>query len=481
MQIKTFLLVGTVLSVSVAMVAAGGLYVTTLDVNQTLRKDEAARTIVKNVFERTLVMGDYLLHREQRARIQWEWSHGSLERLLDDPGFKGTESEQALAAMRANYRTTSEIFPRLVKLFATKGGKEASNELSGALERRLVGKLLTTSQATVSMASRLAEQAKVELDESLHRKNWLEGLLSVSLIIVLVGTWVIIARRMVRPLDRLRQGIQIFGAGDLDYRIDPQSNDEIGEIATTANEMARTLKETTVSRDELREAHVELEAVNKELEAFSYSVSHDLRAPLRGMDGFSHALLEDYGDKLDTEGRDYLQRVRAGSQRMAQLIDDLLKLSRINRGEFERREVDLSQLAQAVAAELRQTAPERQVTFDIAPGVTAEGGAPMIRIALENLLGNAWKFTAKHYHATIEFGVADQDGKAAYFVRDDGAGFDMAYADKLFQPFQRLHSGAEFGGTGIGLATVARVVHRHGGRVWAESGVEQGTTVYFTL
>jgi light-regulated signal transduction histidine kinase (bacteriophytochrome) len=173
--------------------------------------------------------------------------------------------------------------------------------------------------------------------------------------------------------------------------------------------------------------------------------------------------------------------MRAASQKMAQLIDDLLKLSRVTRGEHERRKVDLSKLAQAVAAELRQTTPERQVTFGIAPGVTAEGDARMIRIAFENLLGNAWKFTAKHDHATIEFGVADQDGKAAYFVRDDGAGFDMAYADKLFQPFQRLHSDAEFGGTGIGLATVARIVHRHGGRVWAESGVGQGTTVYFTL
>ncbi len=474
-------MVGVVLSAAVVVTAAGGLYVTAQDVNQTLRKDEAARTIVKNVFERTLVMGDYLLHREQRARIQWEWSHGSLERLLDDPGFKGTESEQALAAMRANYRTTSEIFPRLVKLFATKGGKEAPNELSGALERGLVGRLLTTSQATVSMASRLAEQAKVELDESLHRKNWLEGLLSVSLIIVLAGTWFIIARRVVRPLDRLRQGIQIFGGGNLDHRIDPQSNDEIGEIVATANEMARDLQETTVSRDELRKAHDELETANQELEAFSYSVSHDLRTPLRSMDGFSHALLEDYGDKLDAEGKDYLQRVRAGSQRMAHLIDDLLKLSRVTRIELDRQTVDLSDLTREVVAGLRQNAPDRHVTFDIAPTVTAEGDARMIRIVLENLLGNAWKFTAKHDHATIEFGVANHEGEPAYFVRDDGAGFDMAYVGNLFQPFQRLHSGAEFAGTGIGLATVARIVHRHGGNVWAESAIGQGTTMYFTV
>ena len=264
------------------------------------------------------------------------------------------------------------------------------------------------------------------------------------------------------------------------------------EVQERTRELRDEISVRKEAKEEIRKLNAELEkrviertaelsAVNRELEAFGYSVSHDLRAPLRGMDGFSHALLKDYGDKLDAEGRGYLQRMRAASQKMAQLIDDLLKLSRVTRGEHERRKVDLSKLAQAVAVELRQTTPERQVTFGIAPGVTAEGDARMIRIAFENLLGNAWKFTAKHDHATIEFGVADQDGKAAYFVRDDGAGFDMAYADKLFQPFQRLHSDAEFGGTGIGLATVARIVHRHGGRVWAESGVEQGTTVYFTL
>lgn len=234
-------------------------------------------------------------------------------------------------------------------------------------------------------------------------------------------------------------------------------------------------------RAELHRQGVLLEAANEELKAFAYSVSHDLRTPLRSMDGFSHALLEDYGDKLDAEGRDYLQRIRVASQKMAHLIDDLLQLSRVTRGELDHSEVDLSKLAQAVAAELQESAPERQVTFDIAPGVTAEGDARMIRIALENLLGNAWKFTGKNPQAKIEFGLTNHDGKPAYFVRDDGAGFDMAYADKLFQPFQRLHSGAEFGGTGIGLATVARIIGRHGGRVWAESAVEQGTTVYFTL
>ncbi|MBN1136893.1 MAG: PAS domain S-box protein, partial [Anaerolineae bacterium] len=224
-----------------------------------------------------------------------------------------------------------------------------------------------------------------------------------------------------------------------------------------------------------------LAAVNRELEAFAYSVSHDLRAPLRSMDGFSQALLEDYADQLDAAGQDYLRRVRAGSQHMGQLIDDLLKLSRLTRFEMQQEKVDLSALAHEIAAELRRTQPERQVEFAIADGVVACGDTRLLRVVLENLLGNAWKFTGKQAHAKIEFGCAAEEGGPVYFVRDDGAGFDMAYAGRLFGAFQRLHSTAEFEGSGIGLATVQRITHRHGGRVWAEGMPNQGATFYFTL
>ena len=225
----------------------------------------------------------------------------------------------------------------------------------------------------------------------------------------------------------------------------------------------------------------ELTAVNRELEAFSYSVSHDLRAPLRGIDGFSQALLEDYAEKLGAKGKNYLQRVRAASQRMAQLIDDLLQLSRLARSEMRREDVDLSGMARAIAADLQKTQPDRQVDVRIAQGVVAEGDPRLLRVVLDNLLSNAWKFTSKNPRATIEFGVIENDGRPAYFVRDDGAGFDMAYGDKLFGPFQRLHAPTEFPGTGIGLATVQRIVHRHGGRVWATGAVGQGATFSFTL
>ncbi len=225
----------------------------------------------------------------------------------------------------------------------------------------------------------------------------------------------------------------------------------------------------------------ELTSVNKELESFSYSVSHDLRAPLRSIDGFSKILMEDYPDKLDEQGKDYLQRVRSATQHMGMLIDDILNLSRITRTEMKHEVVDLSSLVQSITVELQKSQPERQVEFIIAPGVTANGDAGLLGILLENLLDNAWKFTGKHDKARIEFGVTQVNNEKAFFIRDDGAGFDMKYVDKLFGPFQRLHKADKFSGTGIGLATVQRIVISNGGRVWVEAGIAKGATFYFTL
>ena len=242
---------------------------------------------------------------------------------------------------------------------------------------------------------------------------------------------------------------------------------------------SRTLAERA-SKD-LEDANRELEGANKELEAFSYSVSHDLRAPLRSIDGFSRILLEDYAGKLDEEGEDYLGRVRAASKHMDTLIEDLLDLSRVSRGPLRREVIDLSAVARGIVQKLERSQPERKVRFVAEEGVVAFGDANLLALALENLLGNAWKFTSKKEVATIEFGAAHRNGEVAYYVRDDGAGFDPRYAEKLFGAFQRLHGAEDFEGTGIGLATVARIVHRHGGRVWAEGVVGEGAAFFFTL
>ncbi|MBS2025143.1 MAG: hypothetical protein JST92_22310 [Deltaproteobacteria bacterium] len=224
-----------------------------------------------------------------------------------------------------------------------------------------------------------------------------------------------------------------------------------------------------------------LEQTNRELESFSHSVSHDLRAPLRAIDGFARALDEDHGETLGADGRFALSRIRAGSQRLGQIINDLLSLSRMSRGPLKRAPIDVSALAQQVAEALQKSAPARTIEWVIAPGLAVEGDPGLIRLLLENLLGNAWKYSSKKPRARIELGVRDDPRGRTFFVRDDGAGFDMAYAGKLFKPFERLHAQSDFEGTGIGLATVQRIVLRHGGRIWAEAAPGQGATFSFTL
>jgi PAS domain S-box-containing protein len=243
----------------------------------------------------------------------------------------------------------------------------------------------------------------------------------------------------------------------------------------------RDITERSRAEEELRNARDLAEGARQELEAFSYSVAHDLRAPLRAINGFSQALLEDVGDKLDGEARAYLDHIGSGATRMGQLIDALLELSRVSRREATREVVNLSQLAGAIIEQLRASEPGRQVEFVVEPGLLAQGDSRLLRALLENLLGNAWKFTRKVAAGRIEFRRVERDGVRSYAVRDNGAGFDMAYAEKLFAPFQRLHSADEFAGTGIGLATVQRIVRRHGGKISGKGGVNEGAEFLFTL
>jgi signal transduction histidine kinase len=248
--------------------------------------------------------------------------------------------------------------------------------------------------------------------------------------------------------------------------------------------LERLIEARAAERRQFRRAEekaAELLAVNEDLESFSYSVSHDLRAPLRSIDGFSRVLQEDYAHALDDAGLDCTNRICLAVERMASLIDDLLNLSRVSRTDLQRIDMDLTALARQIADKLREQAPDRPADFAVAEGVEAQADPGLMRIALDNLLGNAWKFTSGRSPARIEFGQSLVGGRATYYVRDNGAGFEMAYAEKLFQAFHRLHGVQEFPGTGIGLAIVHRIITKHGGRVWAESEPEKGATFYFTL
>ena len=252
-------------------------------------------------------------------------------------------------------------------------------------------------------------------------------------------------------------------------------------IRTDITEIKQAEENIVQLNAELRQRTVEIEVANKELESFSYSVSHDLRAPLRHINGFSQALLEDCADQLDDVGKGHLKLVCEASREMAQLIDDLLQLARVTRIEMRGEKIDLSELAAGILAGMQQRQPERIVNVTVEKGLVAYGDKRLLGITLTNLLENAWKFTSKRKSAEIVFGVEQANGNTGYFVRDNGAGFDMAYVDKLYGAFQRLHATAEFEGTGIGLATVQRIIHRHGGRVWAKGAVNKGATFYFTL
>jgi signal transduction histidine kinase len=258
--------------------------------------------------------------------------------------------------------------------------------------------------------------------------------------------------------------------------------DVIGGQVDKSNSELKAAQESLIAvNEQLRSRTIELTSVNKELEAFSYSVSHDLRAPLTNIDGYASILSSDYASKLDEKGNGYLARLRASTQRMNSLIDDLLQLSRVAMGETNIQAVDLSEIAEAIVARLKMDDPTRNVTFTVAASAPARADPKLVEIVLENLLNNSWKFTSKKTEARIEFGRTSAGGRTVYFVKDDGAGFEMKHMDRLFTAFQRLHSISEFPGTGIGLATVRRIITRHGGEIWAEGEVNKGAAFYFTL
>ena len=299
-----------------------------------------------------------------------------------------------------------------------------------------------------------------------------------------------VSRRFSRPLEHLAAESERIGRLEFENGMTVKTGwREVNRLAAAQSQMRRLLKGATQRLEESNEElergvadrTQELEVANRELQSFSYSVSHDLRAPLRAINGYSTLLEEDWGDRLDEEARSHLARIRTASEKMGELIDGMLELAQLARKELDPVKVDLSEMAQEVVEELRGASPDRQVRVDIEHGLTALVDATLLRNVLSNLLGNAWKYSERTPAPEIAFGKVQQQGAAVYFVRDNGAGFDMQYADKLFEPFQRLHRDSEFSGTGLGLASVRRIVERHGGRVWAEAAPGKGATFYFTL
>ncbi len=391
-----------------------------------------------------------------------------------------TQTEAIRVATNDYYNSAYDVSRRLI---AAETGESLVISMT-AMQKKRSYALLLLKEATVLDKTKITEAftAAMKAHTQARRIRLCINILCLSIVLLLS---VSLSRGIFRSVKDLAIGFSRFGRGDFSHPIVVKSGDEFGSVAARANQMAAQiddlLKEKQAHEERLKSANTSLALINKELEAFSYSVAHDLRAPLRSMIGFSNVLLEDYSSLLPQEGKDSLQRVVASAQKMSGLIDGLLSLSRLTRKEIRKESVDLSTVAHGVMIDLQKSNPDRAITMGIEKEIVAEGDTQLLQVVLTNLLGNAWKFSSKKPDARIEFGKSNQNGHATYFVRDNGAGFDMKYADKLFGTFQRLHATNEFEGTGIGLATVQRIVHRHGGEIWAVSEPNKGATFYFTL
>lgn len=437
-----------------------------------------ASEIARALTNLRLVTSEYALNVHERARVQWRAVSRRIDGLIAASRFSDGAEQEIFAGIRRRREQERQIFGELSSLSADGGADSMRAELNRKFEAQLLGRLFIFQQDNLTDAYRLNDLATARSDTALRRllSVILSGLALIAVIKIAVS-W-LIHRAVLAPVARLQHAARQVAGGNVGLEFDSGGDDEIGQLTRDLGSMTRSLRN---SLGQIERSNQELTALNTELEAFSYSVSHDLRSPLRSMDGFSLALLEDYGDKLDDQGRDFLKRIRAASQRMGRLIDDLLGLSHVTRTELRLQSVDLSEVAREIAASLQSDAPGRKVRWQIEDNLTMRADRALMRIAMQNLLGNAWKFTGKTPDAAIRVSRQEQNGRTVFFVADNGAGFDMAYADKLFEAFQRLHSGGEFPGTGIGLAIVQRVIRRHKGNLWAQALENEGATFFFTV
>jgi signal transduction histidine kinase len=425
-----------------------------------------------------LVTFEYLLNRQERARAQEHEVARRLDRLLASNPFSEPGPTNILADLRERNALTQRIFAEFLPTPATDGAGAPGDESVRRFEAQLSSQLLILQQENLADAFRLTGYSTERINAAQQRVVIviLVGLALIALT-TLGAAW-LINRNVLAPIGRLQRATREVAAGNWNFKSDLGSDDEIGEMSRNFDGMTRSLR---ASFAQIERKNHELAALNQEIEAFSYSVSHDLRGPLRSMDGFSLALLEDYGDKLGDEAKDALARIRAASQRMGRLIDELLGLSRVTRAELSVTPVNLSEIAHEIADSLDQQQPERAVQWVIDEGMTVRADKALIQIAMQNLLENAWKFTGKTARPVIRVGSRERDGTKHCFVADNGVGFDMAYADRLFGAFQRLHHESEFAGTGIGLAIVQRILRRHDGQVWAQAAPGHGATFFFSL
>ena len=501
MKVRQRLKANAVLLGITVLIVSFILSVSLYRINKATNSAKIAGDIVLKSFERVTFRNDYFRNNNERAKIQWFAKNEEIGRILKAASeyFQSSEDKKTIDELLNNYESLTKIFASMVENRDKKKETKDDAVISEEVEDRLLSQLDIKAYQQVLYARKLLESSR-------HASNsilWQTGAgifcsFLVLLTAVTINSWTM-GRAITERIRKLRDGASLIGGGNLDHRIDLKGDDEFVELSHDFNTMAANLKTSYYDLErEIKERkqaemdvlklsedmaarNVELESLNKELEAFIYSVSHDLRSPLRSMSAFVSFLSEEYAERLDEQANDYLRRINQSSAKMSKLIEDLLNLSRLSRQEINRTEVDLSAQAASIFSGYRVASSGRNVEISIKEGAVAATDPALMEIVLSNLIGNAWKFTSKTRDARIEFGTLEKDGQTVYYVRDNGAGFDAEYAATMFQPFHRFHSGDEFEGTGIGLSIVERIVRRLGGKVWAEGETGKGATIYFTL
>lgn len=474
---------GSVLAVS-AMVGAYQM------LERVQQDSDFAGLLNTNVGKLNLLTTELVVQRSTRPQYQWnrqfEITYGQLQSV--------PLSDSRLVAVADEIRKRLEMTKNLVDRLSLQ--EQPNSELTKGVRELRFSSVIANASAILSR-TREAHQIMAEVARQTRTRVFLIigvgaicGILSGGLILLSL------CNDLLARILKLREVIQDIGGGNLEATVPARTPDEMGDVfheldqmrcslLNSMGELSRVNLELTGVKgkleDRVAERTAQLETVNRDLESFTYAVSHDLRAPLRAISGFSRVVLEDYGDQIDAAGQDLLGRILRATQQMNQLIEDLLKLSHINQKPIARTAVDLSRVVCEIGTAVRERNPDRGVVFNVEPGLGAECDERLLAIALTNLIENAWKFTAGKAQAQIEFGRVKDAEMPTFFIRDNGAGFDPRFKEKLFQPFQRLHAASEFPGTGIGLATVARIVKLHGGRIWAESEPGQGASFFIEL
>ena len=459
-------------------IIAAMIWWTYAEIEDANRQRQVASEIARGLTELRLVTFEYHLYHTERARVQWDAVSDRVDRLIENAWFGEPAQMEILARLREKRTAGRRLFTELTAARGAESADAALDDAGRRFEAQLLSQLLTYQQENFSDALSLTNLATQRINGAQQRVRMaiIVGLALIAVIIV--GTSWFLRRGVLAPIARLQQATRQLAAGNWDYVLGIRGDDEIGELAQNFDAMTKALRKSFA---QIERSNQELATLNEELKTFSYSVSHDLRGPLRSMDGFSLALLEDYGDKLDEEGKDALNRIRAASQRMGYLIDDILRLSQVTRAEINVTQVDLSAITREIADAIDREPSGRPVQWVIEPGMRIRADQALMRIAMQNLLQNAWKFSGKTEKPVIRVGALERDATTVYYVADNGVGFDMAHADGLFGAFQRLHHVDDFPGTGIGLAIVQRIIRRHDGKIWAEAKEGEGATFFFTV